>query len=67
MTAITRLSESFVYSAKRQALLEQERQLVLQRERVAALRRDLPLDTVVAEYEFRDVTNEIVSLSDSGE
>lgn len=59
---VTRVSESFVYSAKRQALQEAERQLVLQREQVAALRRDLPQDTVVGDYEFYDVDSNVVTL-----
>lgn len=60
---VTRVSESFVYSAKRQALQEAERQLVQQRETVAALRRDLPQDTVVGDYEFLDLDSTVVSLA----
>lgn len=54
MDQISRLDESFAYQARRAALLDAERKLAHQRERVAALRRELPLDTVVDDYQFVD-------------
>lgn len=46
--------ESAAYRARRQELLEAEIALKDQIERVAALRRALPLDTVVEDYAFRE-------------
>lgn len=62
---ITRLSESFAYQAKRQALLDAEQELAVHREKVAALRRDLPADTVIGDYQLEDArTGQQVGLSD---
>lgn len=64
MEQVTRLSESFGYQARRRALLDAERDLALQREKVARLRRELPLDTVIADYEFEEArSGEMVTLS----
>jgi predicted dithiol-disulfide oxidoreductase (DUF899 family) len=46
--------ESADYQARRQELLEAEIALKDQAERVAALRRALPLDTVVEDYAFQE-------------
>jgi predicted dithiol-disulfide oxidoreductase (DUF899 family) len=49
---LTRLKESSEYALRRQALQEAELALMRQREEVAALRRSLPADTWVEDYEF---------------
>jgi predicted dithiol-disulfide oxidoreductase (DUF899 family) len=48
----TRLDETAEYSARREELRLAEVDLMRQREKVAALRRRLPLGTVVEDYEF---------------
>ncbi len=48
----TRLKESAEYTTRREALQQAEIALMRQREEVAALRRGLPVDTRVEEYEF---------------
>jgi predicted dithiol-disulfide oxidoreductase (DUF899 family) len=48
-------SESEAYRARRRELLEAEIALKEQVERVAALRRSLPLDTVVEDYAFEEI------------
>jgi predicted dithiol-disulfide oxidoreductase (DUF899 family) len=49
---LTRLEETAEYAARREELRLAEVDLMRQRERVATLRRDLPLGTVVQDYEF---------------
>jgi predicted dithiol-disulfide oxidoreductase (DUF899 family) len=51
----TRLKESDEYRRQREELRLSELELIDQVERVAALRRQLPADTVVEDYEFLDV------------
>jgi predicted dithiol-disulfide oxidoreductase (DUF899 family) len=46
--------ESSDYRRLRDELLEAEIALMMQRERVAALRRNLPLDTEIHDYEFHE-------------
>jgi predicted dithiol-disulfide oxidoreductase (DUF899 family) len=53
----TRLNESDEYRRQREELRIAELGLVDHVERVAALRRDLPSDTVVDDYELIDVSN----------
>ena len=53
----TRLNESDEYRRQREELRIAELDLVDHVERVAALRRGLPSDTVVDEYELIDVSN----------
>lgn len=48
----TRLKESVEYTTRRRALRDAEVALMRQREEVAALRRALPTDTAVEDYEF---------------
>jgi len=61
----TRLSESDEYRRQREELRVAELDLVDQIERVAALRRTLPADTVVDDYDFIDVASgERVRLAD---
>jgi predicted dithiol-disulfide oxidoreductase (DUF899 family) len=61
----TRLSESDEYRRQREELRIAELDLVDQTERVAALRRSLPADTVVDDYELIDVaSSERVRLTD---
>jgi predicted dithiol-disulfide oxidoreductase (DUF899 family) len=52
---LTRLAESDTYRDQREELRRAELELVDHVERVAALRRSLPVDTVVADYELIDV------------
>lgn len=52
---LTRLKESEAYRRRREELRVAELQLVDHIERVAELRRSLPTDTVVDDYEFVDV------------
>jgi predicted dithiol-disulfide oxidoreductase (DUF899 family) len=47
-------TESSDYRKLRDELLEAEIALMHQRERVAALRRNLPLDTGIHDYEFHE-------------
>ena len=54
---LTRLNESDEYRRQREELRVAELDLVDHVERVAALRRDLPSDTVVDDYELIDVSN----------
>ena len=54
----TRLNESDEYRRQREELCIAELDLVDHIERVAALRRDLPSDTVVDDYELIDVSND---------
>ncbi len=54
----TRLNESDEYRRQREELCIAELDLVDHIERVAALRRDLPSDTVVNDYELIDVSND---------
>jgi predicted dithiol-disulfide oxidoreductase (DUF899 family) len=53
----TRLNESDEYRRQREELRVAEVELIDHIERVAALRRDLPADTVVDDYELVDVSN----------
>jgi predicted dithiol-disulfide oxidoreductase (DUF899 family) len=53
----TRLEESDEYRRRREELRVAEVELVDHVERVAALRRDLPTDTMVEDYELIDVSN----------
>ena len=53
----TRLNESDEYRRQREELRVAELELIDHIERVAALRRDLPADTVVDDYELVDVSN----------
>ena len=53
----TRLNESDEYRRHREELRVAELDLIDHVERVAALRRDLPADTVVDNYELVDVAN----------
>jgi predicted dithiol-disulfide oxidoreductase (DUF899 family) len=62
---LTRLTESDSYRARREQLRLAELDLVDQVERVAALRRELPDDTVVPDYDLVDVReNRTVRLTD---
>jgi predicted dithiol-disulfide oxidoreductase (DUF899 family) len=54
---LTRLEESDEYRRRREELRVAELDLVDHIERVSSLRRDLPIDTVVEDYEFVDVAN----------
>src|SRR5712675_1144772 len=53
----TRLKESDQYQRQREELRVAELDLIDHVERVAALRRDLPADTVVDDYELVDVAS----------
>jgi predicted dithiol-disulfide oxidoreductase (DUF899 family) len=53
----TRLNESDAYRSQREELRVAELDLMEQVERVAALRRKLPADTVVDDYQLVDVAN----------
>src|ERR1017187_3334502 len=53
----TRLSESDEYRRQREQLRVAELDLIDQAERVAALRRTLPADTVVDDYQLSDVAS----------
>src|ERR1035441_9766337 len=53
----TRLSESDEYRRHREELRVAELDLIDQAERVAALRRTLPADTVVDDYQLIDVAS----------
>jgi predicted dithiol-disulfide oxidoreductase (DUF899 family) len=61
----TRLQESDEYRRQREELRVAELGLIDHVERVAALRRDLPNDTRVEDYEFLDVrTGEDIRISE---